>query len=89
MALVDASGDIGPIVALGRAIVARGSMHDTFDALSPAYDEPVGAGFMKEMAEKYLKQPYEIEERRTVTFLRTALPEQYKNSAVQREAKAA
>lgn len=65
------------------------AVHDTFDALSPAYDEPVGAGFMKEMAEKYLKQPYEIEERRTVTFLRTALPEQYKNSAVQREAKAA
>lgn len=46
-------------------------IHDTFDALSPAYDEPISANFMREMAEKHLKNPIEIKEQHTITLMRT------------------
>lgn len=46
-------------------------IHDTFDALSPPYDHPISANTMRSIAEKYLKIPFEIEERDMVTLLRT------------------
>ncbi len=46
-------------------------IHDTFDALSPPYDHPIRAKDMYRIAEKHLKQPFEIEERPMVTLLRT------------------
>ena len=52
------------------------SIHDTFDALSPAFDEPLSADFMREMGNKHLKQPFEIEERRMITLLKTKIEHQ-------------
>ncbi len=46
-------------------------VHDTFDALSPPYDNPMSAKDMRLIAEKHLKHPFEIEERPMVTLLRT------------------
>jgi len=46
-------------------------IHDTFDALSPPYDHPMSAKNMRNIADKHLKQAYEIEERPMVTLLRT------------------
>ncbi|MGE4313809.1 MAG: class I SAM-dependent methyltransferase [Pseudobdellovibrionaceae bacterium] len=46
-------------------------VHDTFDALSPPYDEPVAAATMRAIAAPILKKPFEIIERPMVTLLRT------------------
>ncbi len=48
-------------------------VHDTFDALSPPYDQPMSAKDLREIASKQLKQPFEIIERPMVTLLRTKL----------------
>lgn len=48
-------------------------IHDTFDALSPAYDSPLSAKTLDKYARKHLKKPYEIEQRPTTTFLRTKI----------------
>jgi 2-polyprenyl-3-methyl-5-hydroxy-6-metoxy-1,4-benzoquinol methylase len=47
------------------------SVHDTFDALSPAYDQPISAKLMNQIAKQYLDRPFEIERRKTVTLLRS------------------
>jgi SAM-dependent methyltransferase len=49
------------------------SIHDTFDALSPAYDSPLSANRMRDIAKRHLTKPFEIDERRTVTLLRTVV----------------
>jgi 2-polyprenyl-3-methyl-5-hydroxy-6-metoxy-1,4-benzoquinol methylase len=49
------------------------AIHDTFDALSPAYDQPVGADTLKAKAAMYLKKPVEIEEQHTITLMRTKI----------------
>ncbi|MGB1077119.1 MAG: hypothetical protein ACPG05_02340, partial [Bdellovibrionales bacterium] len=46
-------------------------IHDTFDALSPPYDQPISARDMRKIAEKHLRKSFEIEERHMVTLLRT------------------
>lgn len=46
-------------------------VHDTFDALSPAYDEPLSAKYMQKMADKHLSRPVEIERQQTITLMRT------------------
>ncbi|MCC6598980.1 MAG: class I SAM-dependent methyltransferase [Alphaproteobacteria bacterium] len=46
-------------------------IHDTFDALSPAYDKPISARKMKALAARHLKSPVEIEEQHTITLMRT------------------
>ena len=46
-------------------------IHDTFDALSPAYDQPLGASTLKAKALMYLKNPVEIEQQHTITLMRT------------------
>lgn len=48
-------------------------IHDTFDALSPPYDQPISAKDMRKIADGILKQPYEIIERPMITLLRTKL----------------
>jgi len=48
-------------------------IHDTFDALSPRFDNPIRASRMNKIASRILKRPFEIEKRRTVTLLRTKL----------------
>lgn len=48
-------------------------IHDTFDALSPAYDQPLSAKFMREMASKHLSVDTEVVEWRSITLLRTVL----------------
>jgi 2-polyprenyl-3-methyl-5-hydroxy-6-metoxy-1,4-benzoquinol methylase len=47
------------------------SIHDTFDALSPKFDIPLSANTLNQIASEFLTQPYEIEQRRTVTILRS------------------
>jgi len=46
-------------------------IHDTFDALSPRYDNPLPANCIKEVASRYLHLPFEIIETPTITLLRT------------------
>jgi 2-polyprenyl-3-methyl-5-hydroxy-6-metoxy-1,4-benzoquinol methylase len=48
-------------------------IHDTFDALSPKYDRPIRKKAMNDIAEKYLKRPFEVVSGRTLTVLRTKL----------------
>jgi SAM-dependent methyltransferase len=47
------------------------SIHDTFDALSPRYDNPISACAMRRIAEKHLATPFEIVELPTITLLRS------------------
>lgn len=49
------------------------AVHDTFDALSPCYDSPVSAGFMRKTASEFLDQPFEVLEMRTITLLRSKI----------------
>ena len=53
-----------------RAIMEYG-VHDTFDALAPAYDAPLTARQMRETAARHLKQPFEVYEHSMITLLRT------------------
>jgi len=46
-------------------------IHDTFDALSPEYDEPLSATYMREMAQKHLSRPVDVAEHHTITLMRT------------------
>jgi len=48
-------------------------IHDTFDALSPAYDRPMKPENMELIAKKHLKRPFELKRARTVTLLRTII----------------
>jgi SAM-dependent methyltransferase len=46
-------------------------IHNTFDALSPHYDEPVSAATMKQLAERHLQRPFEVTPPEMITLLRT------------------
>ena len=46
-------------------------VHDTFDALSPMYDIPLGVRDMNRIADANLDRPFEIEKWPTITMLRT------------------
>ena len=48
-------------------------IHDTFDALSPKYDNPLPASHLRKIAAKHLRSPYEVIEQSTITLLRTKL----------------
>jgi hypothetical protein len=48
-------------------------IHDTFDALSPKYDNPLSAGQLRRIAARHLLSPYEIIDQPTLTLLRTKL----------------
>ena len=48
-------------------------IHDTFDALSPKYDNPLPASHLRKIAAKCLRSPYEVIEQPTITLLRTKL----------------
>ena len=48
-------------------------VHDTFDALSPAYDNPIDPDAMDQIAGDMLRRPYEILRTPTITLLRTVL----------------
>jgi len=48
-------------------------IHDTFDSLSPKYDNPINPDVMESIAKRNLKQPFEIERLATITLLRTLL----------------
>lgn len=48
-------------------------IHDTFDALSPKYDRPLQASYLKKIAAKHLRSPFEVIEDPTITLLRTKL----------------
>jgi SAM-dependent methyltransferase len=60
---------------LSDAQILEYGVHDTFDALSPRYDAPLGARRMREIAAERLQRPFEIAEAPTVTLLRSVLPE--------------
>jgi SAM-dependent methyltransferase len=49
------------------------AVHDTFDALSPRYDSPVSASFMRQTASRLLDAPFEIVEQPAITLLRSTL----------------
>ena len=49
------------------------AIHDTFDALSPRYDRPLGADDMRRIAATALDRPFEVIDDRTVTLLRTVI----------------
>lgn len=55
-----------------EAIIAYG-VHDTFDALSPAYDQPIRVRTMRAIAQTELKRPFEIYENPAITLLRTRI----------------
>jgi SAM-dependent methyltransferase len=46
-------------------------VHDTFDALAPAYDSPLSARQMRDVAARHLKRPFEVHEHPMITLLRT------------------
>jgi ubiquinone/menaquinone biosynthesis C-methylase UbiE len=48
-------------------------IHDTFDALSPKYDNPLPASRLRKIAARHLRSPYEVIEQPTITLLRTKL----------------
>ena len=48
-------------------------IHDTFDALSPKYDNPIRPSAMRKIASMSLKKPFEIVEKLAITLLRTKL----------------
>ena len=54
-----------------RDFILEVGVHDTFDALSPRYDQPLKASVMRSIAEEMLERPFEIEEQVGVTLLRT------------------
>lgn len=51
-------------------------IHDTFDALSPAYDKPIDPLLMETIARRILKRRFEVVCQRTITLLRTLVPGQ-------------
>jgi 2-polyprenyl-3-methyl-5-hydroxy-6-metoxy-1,4-benzoquinol methylase len=53
-------------------------IHDTFDALSPRYDRPTSVREMKNIAAKYLRQPFEVVEC-GVTLLRSLVTVPFNN----------
>lgn len=53
-------------------------IHDTFDALAPRYDIPLGVKDMRRIVSELIDRPFEIEEWRTVTMLRTIPDERLK-----------
>jgi SAM-dependent methyltransferase len=57
--------------AMGQDAMLEYAVHDTFDALSPRYDSPVSARFMKEAAGRHLDKPFEVIEMPTITLLRS------------------
>lgn len=59
--------------AMNDATILEYGIHDTFDALSPAYDEPLSALEMREIAARHLRRPFEVHEEQTITLLRTTL----------------
>ena len=46
-------------------------IHDTFDALGPAYDRPLSSGQMNAIAARHLEQPFEVVQGSAFTLLRT------------------
>lgn len=58
---------------MSPAAMLEYAVHDTFDALSPRYDSPVSAAFMRETASKLLDRPFEVFEMRTITLLRSMI----------------
>jgi len=48
-------------------------IHDTFDSLSPMFDNPIEPDTMEQIAKNNLKQPYEIIKTPTITLLRTII----------------
>jgi SAM-dependent methyltransferase len=60
--------------ALSDERILEYGIHDTFDALSPRYDRPIGAARMRRIAEQALQRSFEIVEDRTITLLRTVGP---------------
>lgn len=48
-------------------------IHDTFDALSPRYDQPLRASVMRAIAEEKLSQPFEVAEFVGITLLRSVV----------------
>ena len=46
-------------------------VHDTFDALSPKYDNPLSAKVMKDIASKMLSREFEVVEMKFITLLRS------------------
>jgi 2-polyprenyl-3-methyl-5-hydroxy-6-metoxy-1,4-benzoquinol methylase len=46
-------------------------IHDTFDALSPRYDQPLKASVMRAVAKEKLSQPFEVAEFAGITLLRS------------------
>lgn len=47
------------------------AIHDTFDALSPRYDKPIGASRMKAIASRRLQRAFEVIDDGKITILRT------------------
>jgi SAM-dependent methyltransferase len=56
---------------MSREALFEYAIHDTFDALSPTYDRPLGAALMREIAAQRLRRPFDILEEPTITLLRT------------------
>jgi ubiquinone/menaquinone biosynthesis C-methylase UbiE len=56
-------------------------IHDTFDNLSPPYDIPLSAREMRRIGNETLDRPFEIEEWRTITMLRTIEDARQKDAA--------
>jgi 2-polyprenyl-3-methyl-5-hydroxy-6-metoxy-1,4-benzoquinol methylase len=55
------------------AFLLEFGIHDTFDALSPKYDNPLSASCIRGIAIRYLRSRFEVIETPTVTLLRTKI----------------
>ena len=58
---------------LSDAQIIEYGIHDTFDALSPRYDNPISAKAMCRIGEEILGIPFEVAKGRAITLLRTIL----------------
>lgn len=62
---------LSKFAALTDAAILEYGIHDTFDALSPAYDEPLSASDMYKIAGPHLQRPFEVHQESMITLLRT------------------
>lgn len=59
--------------AMGDIAMREYAIHDTFDALSPRYDDPIAPEAMAAIAARHLRSPFEVYRGSMITLLRSTL----------------
>lgn len=66
-------GGLPKLAGMSDEQVLEYAIHDTFDALSPRFDQPISANKMREIAQRHVATPFEVVEQPTITLLRSKL----------------